>query len=749
MSIYSIYPKIVRIVATLALVLLMAAPAIAEEQPVISDIEVRGLSRMDVGSIFSRLSQTPGTPIDTEKVTEDIKAIFSMGYFDDVSAELVVEEGGLKLVYILKEKPTIRRVDFYGNKEVSDEKIDNIVNISHGAMYDRVLITETAQTIGMLLAVEGYPRARVVPVLREVSESHLLLTYYIEEGPEIRIDEITFKGNEAYSDRQLRGKMKTSEWWFMSWLGNSGYLKRDKLEMDRFNLEEHYQNNGYIKTVVHEPVITYEEGFEWLDIAITVEEGPRYKVGEIYFSGSELYAQEEYRAAVKVVPGQYVDRSVLREDVEELTQMLSRKGYALATVYPGFSINEAEGLVNIEFRMNEGDRYRVGRIEIHGNNKTRDKVIRREFRLNEGDVFDSDQTDKTQRALTNLNFFGNLKVDPRPDDRTKTLDMIVEVEEKLTGSFNIGGGYSSIDKLMAMVDLTFGNLGGRGQYLKVLSRISSVSTTYEIEFRDPWFLDRPVSFSTSVYRTTREYDDYDTYTEGFSLGLGKRFWEYWAAGATYRFSQTTIENISATASSITRSQEGTKVTSSISPYLARDTRDNYMVPHEGSRHRLNFTYAGLGGDNNYFKWTMESQFVLPVTKRSELSLRGRYGYGIGLDDDPLPLYERFRVGSSSTVRGLRNVGPRDEFGNYIGGGQRIIFNGDYTYSASASGMFKWLLFYDAGTAFDREINLRYTAGAGFKWFSPIGPISLAWANNLYPWAGEPTYRWEFSVGSMF
>jgi len=738
-----------RLLAAFILLAVAAGSALAKDSPVISDIEVRGLGRVDVGAVMSRLSQKPGGRLSTEGVTADIKAIFSMGYFEDVKSEVVVKEGGLKLVYIVKEKPAIRRVDFHGNDEVSDDDIEKAINISSGSMADRKLIEENAEALREMLAGEGFPRARVVPVLREVSAGNMLLTYYIEEGPEVRIDEISFEGNHVFTDGKLRGRMKTAEWWFMSWITGGGYLKRDVLGMDTAKLMSYYHDNGYIKAVLHEPEIEYEDGYEWLDIKIKVSEGRQYKVSGIAFSGGTVYTEAEMLKAIKTLPGQVVNRSLLRDDVSSLTDMLTRKGYALATVRPDFRLNEESRTVEIAFRITEGDIYRVGKIEIHGNYKTRDHVIRREVRLDEGDVFDSEKLRQSFRALSNLNFFGDLKVNPKPDAWRKALDIQLEVEEKLTGSFNIGGGYSSVDKFMAMVDMSFGNLAGRGQYLKLSSRYSSTSTTYEIQFRDPWFLNKPVSFSTGVYQTERDYDEYETLTNGFTIGLGKRFREYWSAGVGYRYDVTTVRNISDNASSLIRSQEGETVTSSVSPYIVRDSRDNYMMPHKGTKHRLDFTYAGLGGENNYFKWSIDSQLVIPVTKRTELSVRGRYGYATGLKDDPLPVYERYRVGSVFTVRGLRDIGPRDEFGNYIGGGQRLIFNVDYTIPASEGGSFKWLLFWDAGTAFDKEINMRYTAGAGFKWFAPIGPISLAWAKNLYPYEGESGYRWEFTVGNMF
>lgn len=746
---YNYVKTIARQLAVFLIIAVVAGPAFAAERPVISNVEVKGLVRVDAETVLSRITQQPGRRLSPEGVTEDIKNIFAMGYFEDVTSELVVEEGGLKLVYTVREKPAIRRVDFFGNKEVSDEKIEGAINISSGSMSDHMLIQENAEVVLAVLSEEGFPRGTVVPVLREVSAGNVLLTYYIEEGPEVRVDEITFTGNQVYSDRKLRGEMKTSEWGLMSWLTGSGYLKRDLLREDKRRLQSLYHDNGYIKAIIEEPSITYEEKNEWLDIGITVIEGLRYSVSSINFIGSPVIEGMEMSGKLKTEEGQMINRSFLMEDVRTITGMLTSRGYALATVRPDFRINEDDRTLEIVFRITEGDIYSVGRIKINGNYKTRDHVIRREVRLNEGDTFNSEKIQKSFRALSNLNFFGDLKFNPKPDSRRKALDIDVEVEEKLTSSFNIGGGYSSIDKFMGMIDMTLGNLGGRGQYLKLLSRFSSVSTTYEIEFRDPWILNKPVSFSASIYRTEREYDEYETLTDGFSIGLGKRFREYWSTGFRYRYDNVTVSGISANASSLIRAQEGQTTTSSISPYIARDSRDNYMMPHEGSKNRLDFTYAGLGGDNSYMKYSLDSQFVFPVTKRTELSLRGRYGYAAGIGDDPLPIYERFRVGSVYTVRGLRDIGPRDEFGNYIGGGQRLIFNADYTIPATDGGSFKWVLFWDAGTAFDKEIDLRYTAGAGFKWFAPIGPISLVWANNLYPQEGESNYRWEFAVGAIF
>lgn len=724
----------------------------AEEAPIVNVIEISGLRRIEDAAIREKITQRTGQPLSPEAVSEDIKDIYKMGYFEDVRVDVEPFEGGIKLIYVLKEKPSIMRVDFQGNKKIEDSKLREKITISPGSMADTVLIQDNAEKLKGFYEAEGYPLALIVPVLRRTADGRAYLTYQIDEGPKVKIDKIEITGNEALSDRKVKKAMKTSEWWLFSFITKGGHYESSVLKADVDRIKDLYHDNGYIQAVVSEPVVELSEDKEWMNITIAVSEGAQFKVSSIGFSGDGVFTEDELREKVTSKPGEVLSRARLWADVAALSDMYSDKGYATASVFPDIIPDEKNKQAAVVFRINSGDLYRIGRIEISGNQKTRDKVVRREMRLDEGDLFSGSLLKRSYQRINNLNVFDEVNLKPKPDPEEKTVDIDIQVKEKATGFISVGGGYSSIDHWIGTVEFTQGNLGGRGQYLKLSGEFGSKTSLYEISFRDPWFLNKPVSFTASVYRTSREYLDYDKEATGFVLGFGKSFGEYWGGSLAYRFEKADISDVAETASSIIKDQEGKKTTSSISPTLTRDSRDNFIDPHSGSRNVISATYAGLGGTNKFFKGTVDSSWFFPLSSALTLSLRGRYGYATGVAGEKLPLYERFYVGGIYTIRGLDfgEAGPKDETGTFIGGTEEMIFNSEFIYPILPSIKLKGVVFFDAGGSYDQKPNRIWTtAGTGIRWLSPIGPIRLEWGRNLSPKPGETESKFEFAFGTVF
>lgn len=740
-------------IALLAAILLAPALALAEPQPTLNMIEFQGLGRVSSSALMGKLAQRAGEPLDPLLVSDDIKTLFATGYFEDVTALLQVYEGGIKLIYSVKEKPTIRRVDTFGNEDVDDEKLTEKLTIKAGATYDLALIESNAKALRAVLWDEGYPLAVVLPITREIRPGSVLLTFHIKEGPKVKVNAIAFEGNSAMNSNELEDAIESSEWWFMSWLTRGGKYEREEVRGDVKRLLEHYHNNGYLKAEVPEPEIRIHDDKEWVDINFRVREGVQYSLGEVSFRGNTVLSDEEIRKLMKMEQGKPASRKKMTEDVTAVVDKLSENGYALANVRPDVKVNEESRIVDVTYNVSEGDLYHVGRIEISGNHKTRDYVIRREFKLKEGDVFNSARLRKTYQSLMNLNYFEELQMEPRPSPTDKTLGIDVRVKEQGTAVFNIGAGYSTVDKFIGMMDLTFGNLNGRGQTLKLATQFSSSSKTYEISFKEPWLFDKPIAFSASIFDKDKEYDEYTKYSKGFSLGLSRKLGDDWRIGGNYKYELVTIGEIDdeeETDSDILILQ-GERLTSSVEPFIEWNTLDNNLMPHTGTSIGTSVTYAGIGGDNKFFKWDLESRQMIPLTEKTELSVKARYGYAVGIRGEQLPIYERYYVGSVFTVRGLRDIGPKDSDGDYVGGGQRLIFNFDYTYFLNEEAKLKGSVFYDYGTAFDNldKTDMRHTAGVGIRWISPIGPLSLEWAKNLFPRDEESGYRWEFMLGTLF
>jgi outer membrane protein insertion porin family len=731
-----------------------AGAAPAQESPLVNKIEIRGLKRIEEGAVKSKISQKTGEPLSQEKISEDIKSIFTMGYFDDVRVEVETFEGGVKLIYVVKEKPTIIKIDFQGNEKVEDSKLKEKITLSPGSIADTVLIQDNASRLKKFYEEEGYLLANVVPVIKKVSENEITLTYQIDEGKKIRIDEIKITGNKNISSSKIRKAMETKKWWIFSFLTSSGYYKKDRMEQDVSRIQNLYFDNGYIKAVIDEPEISVDQENREMTISINVSEGAQYKISSVGVSGNTVYSDAVIKNKLSIEPGEVFSKRRLEKDIGEISDLYTQNGYALVSVTPDLVPDDKDDTVKVVLNIDEGGKYEIGRIEISGNTRTRDKVIRREIRVDEGETYDSTKLKRSYERINNLNYFETVEFLPKPKYEEKVVDLEVKVKERPTGFLSVGGGYSSIDKFIATADLTQGNLFGRGQYLKLKGELGGRSSLYEISFRDPWLFDRPISLSTGIYKTTREYIDYDKDAFGVYLGLGKSLSEYWRGDISYNFEKAKISNISDDASLIIRDQEGTKTTSSITPKFIRDSRDNYLDPSRGSRNVFSFTFAGIGGSNAFIKGTIDSGWYFPVGPTTFM-VRGRFGYATGIFGEELPLYERFYVGGIYTIRGLGwgDAGPRDEAtGDPIGGTEELIFNTEFIFPILTEIKLKGVVFFDAGNSyddFDEFGTLRYTTGTGIRWISPIGPIRIEWGYNLDQKPDESSNKFEFAFGSFF
>ena len=780
-----------RILLIIAALLILPGILLAQSQPLINSIEIHGLKRIEESSVKSKITQKVGEPLSQDKTNEDIKNIYKMGYFDDVRAEIESFEGGIKLIYQVKEKPTIVKIEFQGNKEFDDAKLKEKITVTTGAIADSVLIQDNANKLRAFYEEEGYWLSHIVPVIKTAGPNEVVLTYLIEEGPKVKIKQIKIEGNKAIKESKIKGVMETKEWWLFSFVTSSGYFQKERMDADIERIRDLYLNNGYIKVVIGEPKIELTKDMKKMVVTIPISEGDQFKVSSMEFSGNKVFPDDVVRKRISMAVGQPFNKSALKKDMISISELYSENGYALVTVTPELYPDDASKQVKLALKIDEGAKYTIGRIEISGNTKTRDKVIRREIRFDEGQTFNSALIKRSYERINNLNFFENVELVPKPQPEEKVVDIDVKVKERPTGFFSVGGGYSSVEKFVAMVELSQGNLFGKGQYVKLRGELGGRTTYYELSYKDPWFLDKPISLSTNVYKTSKEYIDYDKEATGFGFSIGKRFTDYWFGDVGYNFENAKISNISDDASSIIKEQKGTQTTSSITPSLTRDSRDNYLNPSRGSRNSIYVTYAGLGGTNNFVKGELDSAWYLPIGSTTVM-FRGRLGCASGLGGKDLPLYERFYVGGIYTVRGLGygEAGPKEpvtcakgtlvngkcvadppvegkcekdttlvdgqcigkkEGGDFIGGENELIFNLEYIFPLVTDIKLNGVAFVDAGSSFDTfsDIDLRYTSGLGVRWISPMGPIRLEWGYNLAKRQGEKTSRFEFAFGTFF
>ncbi|MGW8272397.1 MAG: outer membrane protein assembly factor BamA, partial [Thermodesulfovibrionales bacterium] len=707
--------------AVVLLFVLLSAHLVIATEPIVKKIDIEGLRRIDEYAVRNHISQKLGDPLAPEKVSNDIKEIFRMNYFDDVRVEMEFYEGGIRLIYILTEKPTIATVSFYGNKEYDDDKLREQIAISRGSIADATLIQENALKIKSFYESEGYWLAQIVPVVKKIRETDVVITYLITEHEKVKIGKIDIEGNRVFSDGDIKDEMKTSEWWLFSFITSGGYYNSAVMRQDIESIKNLYFNNGYINVRVSEPEIIVDEKDARMTVRLHVSEGRQYSVASVGFASNKAYATDVLEKMIGLKVGEIFRRNVLNEDIRVLTDYYSERGYALVSIDPEIVPVQGKDEVNVTYNILEGDIYHIGRIEIGGNTKTRDKVIRREIRLNEGDKFNSALIKRSYQRLNNLNYFETVQLQPKPRVEEKLLDLDVHVQEKSTGTVSVGAGYSTVDKFVGMVDVTQANLFGTGRYIKLKGEFGSTTTTYDLTYTDPWFLDKELSFSASLYKRSRDYSEYDWEASGFSLGLGKALAEYWRGTITYSFEFVDISSVEDDAPQTIKDNEGQSITSSISPSIIRDTRDYYLDPHEGSKNALYMQFAGLGGDNKYVKNVIDSQWFFPLGPTT-FAVRGRVGYADGWFGGEIPDYEGFFVGGINTVRGLGygDGNPKDRQGDPIGGEKEIIVNFEFIFPILPSAHLKGVVFNDWGRAFGEQEDIRfddirYTVGTGIRW----------------------------------
>jgi outer membrane protein insertion porin family len=722
------------------------------------EVEIRGNRRIEADAIKTHIVTRAGEILRPEQLRKDLRSVYDMGYFYDVRIDLEEVPGGVKVIFSVDERPAIREVQIKGNRAIDTEQLEEAVGIKPYSILNVKKLGEAVRHIQDLYREKGYYSARVTYETEALEEHQAKLVFNIEEGEKVMISEISFTGNETFSDGKLRGLMQTKEKGWFSWLTGSGILKEDVLENDSSKIAAFYYNHGYIRAQVGKPEIVREG--RWMKITIPVSEGPQYKLGEVCLAGDLVRPQEELYELLRIPHEQVYNREVIRKDILKLTDVYADEGYAFAEIVPRIDVREEEKKVNLTFDIDKGSKVYFERIIITGNTKTRDKVIRRELRVYEGELFSGSGLRLSNTLLQRLQFFEDVTMNTTRGSADNLMNLEVKVKERPTGVFSIGAGYSSVEQLIAMAEIRQDNLFGRGQRLALRAHVGAISRQYSLSFTEPYLLDTRLSAGLDAYNWELEYIDYMKATQGGSLRLAYPLTDYTTVGASYRYDDSDVTLDRTTASAILRDLEGRTVTSSVGSYIRRDSRNRIFDPTEGSVNEMSVEFAGLGGDSRFVRVIASSGWYFPLFWNITLFGRGKVGYIEPVAGGRLPLYERFYLGGMNSVRGFDyyTISPRTAEGEFVGGNKMLLFNFELQFPIVRDAGLMGVVFYDAGNAFGLPpeniggldlFDLRDSAGAGFRWFSPIGPLRIEWGRNLHPRPGEDTSNWEFAIGQMF
>lgn len=746
------------------ILLLLVAPqgAGAQDQPLITQIDVVGARKVEEATVRFKLKSRAGDPYSPEVVREDIKALYSLGFFEDIEVRAEIFEGGLKLTFVLHEKPSIQSIRIVGNRKLTTDKIKAKIDLVDGGIVAPGALAKNADKIRLLYEEEGYYQAQVEGREDRISPQEVAVTFNIGEGDKFDVGEIRIIGNRHLREKDIKAKLQTSELYLFFF---GGTLKREELKRDLDRVRAYYLDNGFLDIAVEEAEIQLDSLRKKLRILIRVEEGPQYRIGDLGIKGNRLLSEPEVRGLIKSRMGGVFSREVVQGDVVAITDRYAERGYLFADVAPVTDIQRAESTVNVTLEITEGRQAFINRIEITGNVRTRDKVIRRELPLVEGDVFNSNLMQRGRRSLQNLGYFEDVKLDTRRVAAEDRVDLTVDVKEKPTGAFMIGGGYSSVDGPIAVASISQANLFGLGKRAALSGQIGQRANRYNAVYTDPHFLDTDFLLEVRGFATDTRFrtnQGFNQSTTGGSLTVGHLLIEEIFGSVAYTYQRTRIKDVEEWAPDLVQRQAkesgGASKTSSLTFALLRDTRDSLTEPTKGVRARAAFEYAGgfLDADNNFYKTSFELSQYWPIWWKFVGHIRGNIFYGESFSDTPnLPVQERFFLGGAGSIRGFRNftISPKDPAGGITGGNKAFFINNEVLFPLYEPLRMRGLVFFDLGNAFDEREKFHWSvkrsAGVGIRFTSPIGAIRLEYGFNLAPERGEKAAVLHFSAGAVF
>lgn len=777
-----------------------AANAAAASTPIVTAIEVAGADQVETSAIRIHITQAVGALLDAEAVDKDIKAIYTMGFFENVWVDKLTSEGGVLLRYSVSELPIVGKIDFEGAEHVDVEDIEAVLAVRQETIFDPVKAWKDQTEIAKLYEEKGYPDAVVTwkkaptEVDGEVSTNRVDLTYTVEEGSLVRVQKIIFEGVEAFSERKLRRILTTRKEWMFSWLTGAGILNQEELSTDVERLTSFYYDNGYVEVLIDEPeVVRYDDG---LEVTFRLEEGEQFTIAELDFSGDVLLTRGELIEAAGYEIGGIFKPSGIREAIFGVTEAYGDLGYAFAEVRPYTKVNEDDATVSIRLDVKANDIVNVRRVNVRGNVKTKDGVIRREVRIAEGEKFSGSGLQRSKAEIRRLGFFDEVEVTSQRTENPSEVDLNVDVKEGRTGTFSAGAGFSSSDSLLLNGRIVERNLFGRGQTLRFSADFGSRRQNFRLGFVEPYLFRRPLTLGLELFDWSFNFSRFSRGGRGFSARLQYPLWElgikefaglsldYMRVGMQYRLEQSRIDGVDPDAPPSVQLEEGTRLVSSINPTLIRDTIDHPFDPSAGSRQIFSLELAGLGGETDYTKLDIGGRWYLPFR---ELKNGGKLIYSFGFDlgygfgdagttGEELPLFARYFPGGISTVRGfqVRTLGPvelacndngdpnpqADDGDNQdedcdleeIGGSQQLIFNNEVIFPIAQEVGLKGVFFFDAGQAFLASegidvSGLRTAVGTGVRWLSPFGPLRIEVGWPLDPEPDEDSPEVLFSFGS--
>lgn len=784
-----------------------AAPAAAEPSHLrIGTISIRGNKKIESDAVAARLVSKAGDEYSADKVRQDVESLFKTGYFYDVRVDREVHGGEADLTLTLVEKPSVIEIDYSGNSEVDTKDIQEAASLKTFEILNMSKVREAQEKIQKLYEDKGYFLARITPKVEPVGTAgeSVKLTFDIQENDKVKVKRVTILGNRYIPDQRIKGAMQTQEGGFFSFISGSGSYKQDAFDRDVQLVQYMYFNEGYVQVKVDRPQVYVTPDKKGIYITLRVEEGDRFKVGQVDFAGDLLFDRDELFNSIEIDGSGWYQHETLLKDLRTLQAKYGDLGYAYANIIPRTRIREKDREVDITFEIDKGNKVYFGRINVVGNSKTRDKVVRRELAIKEGELYNETRKRESMENVKRLGFFDEVQFNSStPAENADLMDLDILVKERNTGSIQVGAGYSTYSNFIFNGQVNQTNLFGKGQKLGVSIDFSSNQSLFNFNFTEPYFLDTLWSVGFDAYQSQRKLTQYTETKKGGAVRVGHPLAPFLNGFIRYKLEDTQITlddvygdaaiyPVPAASNGYSNPQgNGNGLTSSATFTLEYDKRNDRFSPSDGLYGSGALEYAGLGGEKKFTKGFMTFRYYKPIFWG--LTFRNNLNYGFINSNDPNlspPFNELFLLGGANSLRGFNwfEVGRRKRSpkiydcyrgtytGNYAGcpagtaagqdlgdalasqkamlpygGTQQFYYNLEFEFPLISEAGIRGVFFYDVGNADDvLEIaSFRSDVGFGFRWFSPIGPLRFEWGFPIARQPDEPAVNFQFAIGAPF
>ena len=744
------------------------------------EVRVEGNKRVEAEAVRRALRTKVGQRLDSSKSAEDLRAVWALGYFQDV--ELLVQRLARGVAYVVRveERPVINKVTLRGNDELSQDDLKEEIEVKANTILDLETVRSTVKKIQAKYVEKGYFLAEVSHEIRPVEGgSGVDVIIVINEHAKVMVKQITLIGAEKVPASVLKETMITREGGFLSFFTGEGTYREEAFQRDLAVIQIAYYDRGFINVKIDKPTVQLSADKRYIYITLRIEEGEAYDIGKIDFSGDLLsdVSKEQMMTLMKSRSGQRFNRSQLSQDILGVSDVYYDRGYAYANINPVTSVNAETRTVDLTFDVQKGPQVTIERIEVAGNSKTRDKVIRRELRVYEGELYNGTGVRRSKERVTALGFFETVEITQSAGSKDDTIVLKVEVKEKATGTFQVGLGFSNVENFIFTAQISQNNFLGWGQSVSASAQISGLRSLVQLSFYDPYFLDTNYLLSAEFFRVQADYDGFIRNSTGGTISIGYQFIDDLLGTIGYTREWVNVEAGSNLGAVLLANQFLSGTTSAARLSLSFDRRDNRLFPSRGFIHygAVEFAPDFLGGTFLFNRYTAYSRLYFPMPLGFVFKTNATIGYIQQLDSDkPLPISELYYVGGINSVRGyyLRSISPSVKVPRssnpdatvtdfLVGGNKQLVFNFELEFPIFEKAGLRGVLFYDAGNAFasnenffqDKQdklpLGLFHSAGFGFRWFSPIGPLRFEWGIPLTRRPEDDRILFEFTIGNFF